>query len=87
MEGGESEGRPVIGRIGVATSPRPATVQTSAGSLVTREFVEPLREEKQMNAAIAVCAASGWATGQKAINGYREGQAISMAKPVPERGL
>ena len=35
-----------------------------------------------MNVAIAVCAASGWATGQKAINGYREGQAISVAKPA-----
>jgi hypothetical protein len=32
--------------------------------------------------ADTVCAASGWATGQKAINGYREGQAISMAKPA-----
>ena len=64
-----------------ATSSRPATVQTSAWSLVTRQFVEPLREEKQMNAD-SVCAASGWATGQKAINGYREGQAISVAKPA-----
>ena len=39
-----------------------------------------------MNAAIAACAASGWATGQKAISAYREGHAISMAKPVSERG-
>lgn len=28
--------------------------------------------------ADSVCAASGWATGQKAINGYREGQAIYL---------
>ena len=32
--------------------------------------------------ADTVCAASGWVTGQKAINGYREGQAIFMAKPA-----
>ena len=57
-------------------------MQTSAGALVTREFVEPFsKEEKQMNAD-TVCAASGWVTGQKAINGYREGQAISVAKPA-----
>jgi hypothetical protein len=39
-----------------------------------------------MNAAIAACAAPGWATGQKAINAYREGQAISMAKPASVTG-
>jgi hypothetical protein len=36
--------------------------------------------------ADTVCAASGWVTGQKAINAYCEGQAISMAKPAPVTG-
>ena len=63
----------------------PVTVQTSAGSLVTRKFVEPLWEDKQMNADTA-CAASDQATGQKAINAYCEGLAISMAKPASGKG-
>jgi RNA-directed DNA polymerase len=45
------------------------TVQTSARSLVTREFVEPTsQEDKQMNAAIAACAASGLEVDWHSIN-------------------
>jgi hypothetical protein len=40
------------------------TVQTSARSLVTREFVESsLKEEKQMNALTKACASSGNVSG------------------------
>ena len=37
-----------------------------------------------MNADNA-CAASGWATGQKAINGYREGQANPWRNRLPRQ--
>ena len=75
-----------MGRIGVEPQGNitpTGNVQTSARSLVTREFfLELLQEEKQMNADNA-CAASGWATGQKAINAYREGQANPWRNRLP----
>lgn len=59
-DGGKSESRSVMERIGIASQdkiiPRESG-QTSAGSYVTRELVEPLKEEKQMN-LITECASS-----------------------------
>lgn len=61
-DGGESEGRSVMDRIGVAShdkiTPRESG-QTSAGSSVTRELVEPLKEEKQMNLTTECASSNG----------------------------
>ena len=52
-EGGKSEGRPVMERIGVESTgnitPRESG-QTSIWSLITREFEKPTKEAKQMTA-------------------------------------
>ena len=56
-EDGESEGRPVMGRIGVEPKgdmiPRESE-QTSIRSFITRELGEPIQEEKQTRRAISL---------------------------------
>ena len=55
---GESEGRPVMGRIGPPRGgdTQPERVQTSDGCLVTRELEKPVQETKQMTAVSAITA-------------------------------
>ena len=54
----KSEGRPVMGRIGVALSLRRESGQTSSGSCMTREQAEPSQGKWQMNAGQTACASS-----------------------------
>src|SRR5215212_9945402 len=49
-DGGGSEGRAVIARIGVATSPHAQAGRLPPRSLGTREFGQPAAEAKQMTA-------------------------------------
>jgi RNA-directed DNA polymerase len=62
QEDGRSEGRPVMGRIGIEAKadiiPRESGL-TSIGSIFTREHGEPLKEGKQMKASENACAPSG----------------------------
>ena len=56
---GKSECRVVIAWIGVATSPYAKVGPLPTGLSLAREFGEPLKDGKQMNAAPAVCAPPG----------------------------